>query len=73
MSWNSYEEAERDPVALIILEALHAQDARTHNGDLGDIGQLALDTAAALRPLLPPGVPGNGVSQLVGACSRRRR
>lgn len=44
-----YQQAKDDPVASIILDALHTQDARTYNGDAGDKGKLALSTAEAVQ------------------------
>ena len=44
-----YKRARRDPIARLVLEALHKQDAATYNGNAGDIGALALQTAAKIR------------------------
>lgn len=48
----AYEAAENDPIAARVLESLHEQDARTYNGNGGDVGRLALDTATDLRELV---------------------
>jgi hypothetical protein len=48
----AYDAAKNDPVAARVLDALHEQDARTYNGQSGDIGKLALTAAADLRELV---------------------
>ena len=47
-----YELAKADPIAALVLAALHEQDARTYNGNASDIGSLAVLTAARIRVLL---------------------
>lgn len=47
-----YDTAKEDPIACVILDALHKQDARTYNGNGVNIGQLALDTAVAVITVL---------------------
>lgn len=44
-----WDAARNDVLANIILAALHKQDGRTFNGNAGNIGKLALDTAAQIR------------------------
>ncbi len=46
-----YKRAKRDPIARLVLDALHKQDAATWNGSAGDIGALALQTAAKIRSM----------------------
>lgn len=48
----TYRAAQIDPVASLILKAMHTQDANTYNGNSGDMGTLALNTAAQIRMLL---------------------
>lgn len=47
--------ARRDPVARVILRALHKQDMRTLKGQRGDIAGLAVVTSAQVRALLGDG------------------
>lgn len=47
-----YETAKQHPVASIILDALHTQDARTYNGNAGSPLTLALDTAEAVEKVI---------------------
>lgn len=48
-----YEQAKNDPVASVVLAAMHQQDAATYNGGgLDDMGQTALDAAAKIREAL---------------------
>lgn len=42
---DDYDRAKANPVAALILDALHEQDARTYHGQSGEIGALALATA----------------------------
>lgn len=51
----TYAAAQMDPVASIILDALHKQDAATYNGSAGDIGTLALNAATDVRRALANG------------------
>lgn len=44
-----YAQAQSDPWAAVILEALHEQDARTYHGQAGNPGELALAAADRLR------------------------
>jgi hypothetical protein len=47
-----YLRARADPVAVVILRALHRQDMRSLDGDRGDMGGLALITAAKVRAVV---------------------
>lgn len=47
----NYEAAKADPVAAVILDGLHKQDAATYHGNSGDTGGLALDVAATVREI----------------------
>lgn len=50
----NYEAAKADPVAAVILDGLHKQDAATYHGNSGDtggLGGLALDVAATVREI----------------------
>lgn len=49
---DTYQLAQDDPVARVVLAALHEQDARTYNGNSGDSGRLALDTADRIRQIM---------------------
>lgn len=44
-----YAAAKADPVAAVVLDALHEQDARTYNGMSGDIAELSMEVAEKIR------------------------
>lgn len=48
----TYTAAKADQVAALILDALHAQDAATYNGNAGDVGALALSTAKQVETII---------------------
>lgn len=48
----NYQAAKTDPVAAVVLDALHSQDATTYNGLSVDIGKSALDVAEQVRDLV---------------------
>lgn len=50
-----YAQAKDDPVASVVLDAMHKQDAATYHGVSDDMGQLALDAAAKIREAIANG------------------